>query len=97
MTDVKRLKPRPVYYTAELPRQTPQCSMPATNLHPQRGAGDMEWRRKHYGKRGHDPNFCVKSQVAMMPNGKGYCSFHAGQIALAILLGEEPDYGEALE
>lgn len=87
-----RIRPKPIYGPPRDPAH-PQCRMPASKLTPQR-ANEIEWRIKHYGGKGIDPNFCTKHQVAIMPNGKGYCSFHAGAIALALHLGEEPDYGD---
>jgi hypothetical protein len=50
-------------------------------------AGDRDWRTKRYAYRGGDPLACVR-WACVEVDGVALCAQHAGERALAILLGE---------
>ena len=64
--------------------------MPLTRMSPSSlGPDQGRWRaeRSRYRKAGFDANYCFLDAHVEI-DGKVYCTKHAGQIALAILLGE---------
>ena len=91
MTKARRLRPKPPPAGRVLAEG--QCEMTLEEMSVQigrTGSWRREWRNEHYVRQGLDPNRCVLGQAVEI-NGRKLCTKHAGQVALAILLGEQDE------
>lgn len=93
MTEARWVQPKP--RTGGFRRPLQQCQMPLEKMSP--GASGWtnqvtgeNWRQNYRSPRhvNRDPNFCFLDAHVEI-DGKVYCTKHAGQIALALLLGDK--------